>query len=279
MNIRELLRDTDKLLRGHFTRKEDLTEGKIGVPVSTLVQAGLILGATYGVFMGIYGVTRPENASFWQLVATTAKVPLLFLLTLAVTFPSLYVFSALANTRLEVKDTLRLLLGAVTVNLALLASLGPVTGFFTLSTKSYAFMVILNVLFFAISGFVGLAFLRRALDLVFVPEPPPPAAPAPSPSPPADEGDDESPGEPAVNPVPVAQRAPPPMPVRRPPPPRNVPRLIFTVWTIVYAVVGAQMGWILRPFIGSPWNEFELFRARDSNFFEGLWSSIVNFFS
>ena len=39
MNIRELLRDTDKLLRGHFTRKEDLTEGKIGVPVATLVRA------------------------------------------------------------------------------------------------------------------------------------------------------------------------------------------------------------------------------------------------
>jgi hypothetical protein len=60
-----------------------------------------------------------------------AKVPLLFLLTLMVTLPSLYVFSALANSRLHFVDTLTLLLAATAVNLALLASCGPVTGFFT----------------------------------------------------------------------------------------------------------------------------------------------------
>ena len=47
-----------------------------------------------------------------QLVATSLKVPLLFLLTLVVTLPSLYVLSALARSRLSFLHTLRLLLGA-----------------------------------------------------------------------------------------------------------------------------------------------------------------------
>ena len=129
--MRELLGHIDKLLRGQYTRREDLLEGRVGVDSGTLAKAGLALGAVYGLFMGIYAVLRSTNPSFVQLAATMAKVPLLFLLTLVVTFPSLYVFSALSNSRLRGPDTLRLLLAAVTVNLALLASFGPVTGFFT----------------------------------------------------------------------------------------------------------------------------------------------------
>jgi hypothetical protein len=259
-----LLRDTDQLLRGTFTRKEDLAEGRIEIPLRTLVVAGLILGAIYGVFMGLYGAMRKTNPSTEQLFATVVKVPLLFLLTLVVTFPSLYVFSALANSKLRLMETLRLLLAAVAVNLALLASFGPVTGFFTLSTESYSFMQVLNVFFFAVSGAVGLGFLWRALSAVFpvemepVPEPPPRPEPAE-----AREG-----------------TLPPPPPLRPPAPRRkpNMQRRIFTVWILMYAVVGAQMSWILRPFIGSPHLEFEWFRVRESNFFESLLRSIGNLF-
>ncbi len=84
--------------------------------------------------MALYATLRPENASLMPLIATAVKVPLLFLATLAVTFPSLYVLSALAGSRLRGQSTLRLLL--VTVNLALLASLAPITAFFTFSTTS-----------------------------------------------------------------------------------------------------------------------------------------------
>lgn len=44
-------------------------------------------------------------------------------------------------------------------------------------------------------------------------------------------------------------------------------KAVFRVWVLVYAVVGAQMGWVLRPFIGAPGVEFAWFRAKDSNFF------------
>ena len=279
VNVRELFRDTDRLLRGQFTRREDLMRGRIEIPVRTLLIAGASLGASYGLFMGIYALFRPENVSVAQLIATMLKVPLLFLLTLGITFPSLYVFSALARSRLNEVDTLRLLLAAVTVNLALLASFGPVTGFFTLSTTSYAFMIVLNVAFFTISGVVGLVFLRHALDSLFVGE--------------------YSAGEPLEREGPVEKEAgddefsveellpePTPPPIPRsprpggPPPPRGdlTPRRIFAAWIVMYAVVGAQMGWILRPFIGTPSMPFQIFRERQSSFFEAVWRSLGNLF-
>ncbi len=116
----------DRLLRGHFTHPDDLARGRIEVPTRTLALASLVLGASFGAFMGLYGALRPQHASALQVFASAVKVPLLFLLTLLVAFPSLYVLSALADSRLSAASTLRLLLCAITTNLALLASFGPV---------------------------------------------------------------------------------------------------------------------------------------------------------
>jgi len=254
-----LLRSIDDLLRGRFTRREDLADGRVEVPTPTLIGAGFLCGAVYGACMGIYAVLRPGEASVPQLLATTVKVPLLFLLTLLVTFPSLYVVSALFDSKLRFQQTLRLLLAAMAANLALLASFGPVTVFFTLSTESYPFMVLLNVVFFAVAGFTGLAFLRKALDAVFyVAEPetlPQPGA--------ADEMDE---GE-RMAPAPRRRYEPPPS------------RRIFTIWTFIYAIVGAQMGWILRPFIGNPDLPFTWFRERQSNFFQAVIAAVQDLVS
>jgi hypothetical protein len=232
----KLFRAIDDLLRSRHTAERSVAEG--GVPIEERLLFGAIaaLGVVYGGFMGLYAALRGGEGAALQVLASMAKVPLLFVLTLLVTFPSLYVFSALARSRLTFATTLRLLLAAITVNLALLASFGPVTGFFTLSTQSYPFMVILNVVFFAIAGVVGLSFLRSALVGVFDPAPPP------------------------------AQGAKASM----------TERTVFQVWTVIYAVVGAQMGWILRPFIGDPNRAFTLFRERQSNFFIAVLEALGN---
>ena len=174
--VRDFVRDIDALLRGSYTSKEQLQAGTVDVPVRTLAQAALVLGAVYGVMMGLFAVFTSGLGGLLQLVATTIKVPLLFMLTLVVTFPSLYVFSALARSRLKALSTFRLVLAALTLNLAVLASFGPVTAFFTLSTTSYPFMVLLNVFFFGVAGLVGLVFLRQALNVVFEPLPAPETA-------------------------------------------------------------------------------------------------------
>lgn len=49
---------------------------------------------------------------------------------------------------------------------------------------------------------------------------------------------------------------------------------ILRFWLGLYAFVGTQLGWTLRPFFGSPGKAFELFRNRDSNFYLSVWDSI-----
>jgi hypothetical protein len=51
-------------------------------------------------------------------------------------------------------------------------------------------------------------------------------------------------------------------------------RLVFGCWVVVFALVGAQMGWVLRPFVGNPDLPFSWFRERQSNFFEAVLNAI-----
>jgi hypothetical protein len=51
---------------------------------------------------------------------------------------------------------------------------------------------------------------------------------------------------------------------------RNVVRL----WILIYAFVGSQMAWTLRPFIGAPSMGFELFRQLGGNFYANIFASI-----
>jgi hypothetical protein len=43
-------------------------------------------------------------------------------------------------------------------------------------------------------------------------------------------------------------------------------RLMFRTWLIVYAFVGIQMGWVLRPFVGNPGMPVTFFR-------QGAWGN------
>lgn len=55
---------------------------------------------------------------------------------------------------------------------------------------------------------------------------------------------------------------------------RRTPSLLFVGWLILYMFVGAQMAWVLRPFVGSPGERFEVFRPRSGNFYESVGDSI-----
>ena len=55
---------------------------------------------------------------------------------------------------------------------------------------------------------------------------------------------------------------------------RNVVRL----WILVYAFVGSQMAWTLRPFIGAPGLQFELFRQLGGNFYGNIFASLGELF-
>jgi hypothetical protein len=47
---------------------------------------------------------------------------------------------------------------------------------------------------------------------------------------------------------------------------------------LLFGLVGAQMGWVLRPFIGNPALPFTWFRPRTSNIFQAVLNALANLF-
>lgn len=50
--------------------------------------------------------------------------------------------------------------------------------------------------------------------------------------------------------------------------------LVVRLWILVYAFVGSQVAWTLRPFVGAPSMQFELFRQLGGNFYTNIFASI-----
>lgn len=288
-NLTGWLRQLDGLLRGEATRLSALRRGTIEISPDGLTVVIIALGLLYGFCMGCYAMFKRGDLSehILQLIATTGKVPILFLLTLVVTFPSLYVFNALVGSRLTLLSVLRLIIAALAVMLAVLASFGPIVAFFSISTTSYPFMLLLNVAIFSVSGFLGLKFLLLTLHRLSIIQ---------NETPQLDEC--EEPNYPAMNAdtaslVPASTA----MPVAAAPIKtsgaldrlddrvlgRDV-KAVFRIWIVVFGLVGGQMSWVLRPFIGSPNQSFEWLRifnvdGRDSNFFEAVFRALMNLIS
>ena len=152
--------------------------------------------------------------------------------------------------------------------MALLASFGTIVVFFAVSTDSYAFMVLLNVVLFAVAGFLGLGFLLQTLHRLYNaqiirrcrrPSAACESAPSPGDVPPA-----PGPYDASEYPEPGALDR-----LEGQISSRNV-RTVFRIWVLVFGLVGAQMGWVLRPFIGDPSKPFTFFRERESNFFQDV---------
>jgi hypothetical protein len=247
-------RSLDRLLRGEATDVKALERGEIDVPLPGMAVLIVVLGVTYGACMGTFALMRTAGPVYEQVGASMMKVPLLFLLTLLITFPSLYVFNALVGSRLRFLSVLRLLIASTSVTLAVLASFGPIVAFFSVSTTSYPFMVLLNVLMFAVAGLLGMGFLLQTLHRLSM----------------IDEAARRRPVEPIFSEADVSESSPQPKPVRRELSPLEMPsgqilgahvKTVFRSWIVVFGLVGAQMGWMLRPFIGNPDEPFALFPA------------------
>lgn len=276
----------DRVLRGEATRPTELRSGTMDVPLGGLSAVILVLGIIYGACMGVFAViTRWGTPEVWdgilQVISSAIKVPVL-LLTLLVTFPSLYVFNALVGSRLSLSSLLRLLIAAMGVMMALLASFGTIVVFFSVSTESYPFMVLLNVVLFATSGFLGLGFLLQTLHRLAavsmaaqVPVGPPDTiAPAAPPDSPLLGAETVSEGEFTTG----STLQPGPLERMRGQQEIQSVKAVFRIWVIVFGLVGAQMGWVLRPFVLHPRSDFVVLRERDSNFFQAVFQKIGDLF-
>ena len=109
------LRSLDRVLRGEATSVAALKSNELDVPIWGLCVLIDALGLLYGLCMGVFDLTAGGHDAWKQTVSCMLKVPALFLLTLLVTTPSLYVFNAMVGSRLQFRAMIRLLVAALAV--------------------------------------------------------------------------------------------------------------------------------------------------------------------
>jgi hypothetical protein len=148
--IERILRDRDSIWRqiGEERDLGKLTLQMLASSVLALACYGAVLGASHS----------PAQAGLSAL-----KLPLLFLMTLAICLPTLYLFNLVFGARLQVRQALALVMVTITVTAVLSLAFAPISLFFLLTAFSYSFYKILNVAILTMTAFVGLKFLTSGM--------------------------------------------------------------------------------------------------------------------
>jgi hypothetical protein len=205
--------------------------------------------ASSSAALACYGVVLGASNSLMQAISSAIKLPILFLLTLAICLPTLYLFNLVFGARLSVRQALALVLTAITVTAMLTLAFAPISLFFLISAPDYEFFKLLNVAILTLTGFVGLRFLisgMRRMNALHTP---------------------------AAAPMVGSDGAAVPQPVERP-----VSMNLIYLWVVLYGFVGTQLAWTLRPFFGDPGMQFAIFRSIEGNFYVNIVNSLVNLF-
>ena len=212
-------------------RKEFLSEIYQGIKLKSKIISLLMSSSC---FFAIYGGIVGAFSSPLQIISSAIKLPALYLITLLICLPTLYIFNAVFGSKQSISQHFTFLLTAVSVIAILLCGFAPVTLFFLLTVNDYNFFLLLNVAIFTLTGIIGVTFLYQAMK------------------PNTDNTTDQS---------------------------VKVRTNILRFWLVLYGFVGSQLGWTLRPFFGSPGQQFELFRAREGSFFAAVFNAIWHLFT
>ncbi len=263
--------------------------------------------ASSAVALAIFGAVLGASSGWLQAISSAVKLPLLFLITLAICLPTLYLFNLVFGARLSVRQALALVSVSITVIAMLSVAFAPITLFFLVTAPQYSFFKLLNVAILTLTGIVGLRFLvsgMRTLNVLTEQQAAAAAAARRAEPAPAGAGSDakvepnkelvtvgatQAPttaattqavpnGQPAQVPAMAApatwpgqqQGFRPPPPAQRPPaaaPARSGNMGLLYMWVVVFGFVGTQLAWTLRPFVGSPGEPFQVFRTIEGNFY------------
>jgi hypothetical protein len=145
-----LLRDRQEFL-------EEIHQGvKLKSKISALMISSFCFFALYGAIIGAFH-------SPLQVVSSAVKLPALYLITLVVCLPTLYIFNVLFGSKQSIAQHLTFLLTAVSIISVLLCGFAPVTLFFLITVNNYQFFLLLNVCIFALTGILGVSFLYQIM--------------------------------------------------------------------------------------------------------------------
>jgi hypothetical protein len=199
------------------------------LPLAWSVALTVGCGATYGAALGAW--TSPRLAFYAAI-----KVPLLMLITAAITTLLNWVIASLSGLPLRLRETVILSLMPLAIASLILAACAPVALFFSRSIPApgtsqrtlHNVLYLTHVLLVAAAGITGTTFLQTALT-----------------------GYCGGDGARAAR-------------IRR-------------LWIAAYAVVGGEVAWALRPFVGSVYLDVAFLRpdALHGNVYEFLFTDVI----
>src|SRR5262249_23988367 len=148
--IERILRDRESIWR-QIGEERDL--GKL---TRQMLYSSVVALACYGAVLG-------ASNSVLQSLLSAVKLPLLFLMTLAICLPTLYLFNLVFGARLQVRQALALVMVTITVTSVLSLAFAPISLFFLITAFRYSFYKILNVAILTLTALVGLRFLTGGM--------------------------------------------------------------------------------------------------------------------
>lgn len=157
MNIFEstlrLLSDREAFVAEIEDRKQ------LNYKISSLLLSSFVFFALYGLIIGSFH-------SLPQAISSGIKLPALYLLTLLICMPALYIFNGLFGSKQSLSQHFTMLLCAASIIAILLCGFAPITFFFltTVTAADYSFFLLLNVAILALTGLFGVMFLYRVMQ-------------------------------------------------------------------------------------------------------------------
>lgn len=256
--VERILRDRDGIWQQIFA-KQDLPRLLRQMLLSSMVSL-----ACYGAVLG-------SSKGWLQALSSTVKLPVLFLATLAICLPTLYLFNLVFGARLMMSQAVALIMVCITVISVLTLAFAPISLFFRITAQSYAFFKLLNISILLLTAFVGLRFLVAGMQALndfqesrVTPQPAVETRGEPTPE--DSDGDAAAKDEPTpLLPVYPASRSVSAQPASM---------TLLYVWILLFGFVGTQLAWTLRPFFGSPGEPFEIFRNIEGTFYSDVLHTI-----
>ncbi|MEH0932159.1 hypothetical protein [Micromonospora sp. CPCC 205558] len=151
--IERILRDREGIWQ------QIVAERDLNALTGRMLTSSAIALACYGAVLGFFH-------SPLMALTSALKLPLLFLVTLAICLPTLYLFNLVFGARLSVRQSLALVMVAITVTSMLAVAFAPISLFFLITANDYGFFKLLNVAILTLSALVGLRFLTGGMQVL-----------------------------------------------------------------------------------------------------------------
>lgn len=116
------------------------------------------------IFSCIYGVVMGSYNGMLQAIASGIKVPFFISLTLVVCFPVFFIIQFVLGSKLGFWQMLNVILSGFVMITLVMVAFAPIVIFFLVTGDSYAFMKLLHVAIFSVSGFFGMKTMVDALS-------------------------------------------------------------------------------------------------------------------